>query len=152
MDLRACLLTALALAAPAACSAPAPGPTPFAHAAYHDDCAPWDGPAVTLYLSHEAMAEPHAPPRPHVSVALYSSLTSLVGSTLRWEGRDDQRGHVSRCPDQGDCQEASAVWIRLASPGSDGLLEGEVRLDFGAGDVVEGSFEAVRIPFERLCG
>jgi len=156
MNLRAWLLTALALSAPAACSGPddptMEGPTAFAHAAYHDDCAPWDGAAVTLYLSDQAVPGPHSPPRPHVSVALYRPLGSLVGSTFRWEGRDGQQGHVSRCPAQGDCQEASAVWIRLVSLGPDGLLEGEVRLDFGVGDVVEGTFEAVRIPFEPLCG
>lgn len=156
MDLRACLLTALALSTPVTCSgpddAPVTGPTPFAHAAYHPDCAPWDGGAVTVYLSDQAVPGPHAPPRPHVSIALYRPLTSLVGSTVRWTGRDDQQGHVSRCPDQGDCQEASAVWIRLVSLDPDGVLRGEVRLDFGADDVVAGTFEAVRIPFEPLCG
>lgn len=152
---RSTLITALILGT-VACSdpdeAPTSDPVPFAHASYHDDCAPWDGGAVTLYFSDDAVPGPHQPPRPHVSVALYQPLTSLVGSTLRWEGRDDQTGFVAWCPPEGECHEALRVMVRLIRQGPDGVLEGEVRLDFEDGDEVYGTFEAMRIPFEPLCG
>lgn len=105
------------------------------------DCAPWDGPAVTITFSGES-PDPDSIRPPYLHVSLWKRLPSLVGRTWRWPG-DEQSGVASLCLDEQDCRVASAGVVRLEPVGPDSVIAGRLRLEFADRPGVAGSFRAV---------
>lgn len=96
------------LAAPAALACRDPAVTPsarpladFPFATATPDCAPGDGPAVSVLLTTVPQtAEPV--PAPFVRVSLYAALEGVAHRTVRWP-TDTETGGASWCPAADDC-------------------------------------------------
>lgn len=127
---------------------PPPGLT---EAWFHDDCAPWDGAALSLYLGPEPSDTVFAAPFPHLRVSIYSSLTQLpTGERLRFEVPGN-RAHAVYCETEEDCRPATGITLELSEIEPD-LIAGSLEILFETGPPVAGSFRASRIPFQALCG
>jgi hypothetical protein len=128
-------------------------PTEFPYAYYHDDCAPWDGRALTIVLSHEEFQDPFESHFPNVSIRWYRPSAQLAGSSFGWTGIAQDLGHASWCDSAEDCVVASAVRVRFdrAQPSPDELA-GQAHLEFEGGEAVSGRFKARRLPIQMLCG
>jgi hypothetical protein len=144
----------LALALPACAlqselpDTPPPGLT---EAWFHDDCAPWDGPALSLYLSPEPGQTVFVAPFPHLLVSLYSSrLQFEEGERLRFE-LPGNVGHAAYCRKMDDCRTATEVTLEFSRL-EPTLMEGRLEVQFETGPPVRGSFRASEIPFQALCG
>lgn len=140
---------ALALCLTAACGGTAledPDPPVGFEAAWTvDGCAPWDGPATTVFLA-SAMPETittRSPSYPHLWISLYYPRSELPGRTLEWSPNEQNVGGAMRCVADGECETATEARVRVhrMTPG-DGRLSGEISLVFPDGSVVEGGFRA----------
>jgi hypothetical protein len=134
-------------------SEPLGPPDDYTLAFYHHDCAPWDGPAISIYLVQHAMTAPYVAPTPHLRVSLYAGLPVLVGRTVEWSGTQSNDGYAARCPTEGPCEPAATASVRIRSwDAGQGRLSGSLELGFADGFPEAGGFEAVRLDFEPICG
>lgn len=114
------------------------------------DCAPWDGPAVTVTLS-AASTDPDSVVAPYLHVSLWKPLDALAGRTWRWPQEGEQIGGASYCATEAECQAATKGVVWLDRIGSDSLVSGRLRLSFD-GSAVAGSFRAAWRPRVAMCG
>jgi hypothetical protein len=135
-----------------ACSA-APADTGFPVAYWHDDCAPWDGHALTIILTHTAMQDPFEATYPHLRITSYRPPTSLAGASLAWSGTAQDDGYAVLCESEGVCHVAGSVRLRFDGR-QDAVdpLRGDVRVQLQVGGEIAGPFEARPLPFGALCG
>jgi len=149
---RAAAVLGLALAS-LACTSTAPTDTGFPLAYFHGDCAPWDGPALTIVLTRSEMTEAFDASYPFARISLYSPPPRLEGSTVRWSGSAQSDGYATACESEDACTNAESVRITFDRVQEDPQrLAGDLRLDLEDGRRIEGRFEARRIAFQALCG
>lgn len=149
-----CLI--LCMIAGPACSLPeglpAEPPQDLETAWFHDDCAPWDGPATSLYLGREVPEGPLAPAAvPYLHIALYSGrLQAASTQRVRFDIPGNE-GDALYCPSADGCQRAASVVIEISQPDPD-TLEGRLEVSFEERPPIRGSFRASRLPSWALCG
>ncbi len=121
---------------------------PFATA--YPDCAPWDGPAVSIVLTPALdTAETETPPL--VRVMVYDTAERLVGRTTVWPG-DAEVGSAVWCVADGDCAVADSGVVVLEHLSGDTALVGRLRLVFVQRGLLDGAFQARWRPRTPLCG
>lgn len=149
----ACLCAALCMGCTASEVAWDPSATDFPLAYFHDDCAPWDGPALTIVLGYADLESPFEARFPSVRVTSFRPPNELVGGSFEWTGVARDIGHATWCESADVCVSASTVRVRFdgAQPSADELA-GQVHLEFEGGQLVSGVFNAVRLPLQMLCG
>jgi hypothetical protein len=146
-----CLLALPAFACALQSNLPSDPPDGLNVAWFHDDCAPWDGAATSLYLGRERAKAVFHPDFPYLHVALYSnSLRFRTGERLRFEVPGHQ-GHARYCREEGACSTARAVSMEFSKIDGN-LLEGRIEVLFDGGTPIRGGFRATRMPFQALCG
>lgn len=152
---RTALLVVIGAALPAcrAETGPSPSSQPlaeFPYATARPDCAPWDGPAISITLTPTADPPAELTP-PYLLVMVYGSHDRLLGRTTVWPG-DAEVGSAVWCAAEGDCAVADTGIVRLGQVAGDSVLPGGVRLVFPRGARLDGSFRAVWRPHIPLCG
>lgn len=166
MDLRheatgtagALALVGLCVFATGACSShPAsdarPTDTGFALAYVHDDCAPWDGAALTIVLTQVVMDDPFATAFPHARITSYRPPSRLAGSSLDWSGPGHDEGYAAACDSAGACTPATGVELRFDGEQPDpARLRGILYMELEDGRVIGGPFDARPLAFTALCG
>jgi hypothetical protein len=146
-----CLLALPAFACALQSDLPSDPPDGLNVAWFHDDCAPWDGAATSLYLGRERAKAVFHQDFPFLHVALYSnSLSFRTGGRLRFEILGNQ-GHARYCRDADACVNARAVSIEFSKV-EENLLEGRIEVLFDGLPPIRGGFRAARMPFRALCG
>jgi hypothetical protein len=129
------------------CSGPTevgPLPTPpsgFPIAFAEDECAPWDGAAVAIYLVNTEM-EGDTPPVPYVRIAIWRSAADVGGETIQWRGKDESMGVAVRCSEVGRCQRAQSVTLHFRAREPNGAIPGTLELQFEDGAPIHGGFRA----------
>jgi len=121
---------------------------PYAYAS--PTCAPWDGPAVTIYLT-PTLADSIAPGAAHLSISIWTSASELPGRSFSWP-TDKQTGAGVRCARQGDCEAAAAGRVAFRPFAADSVLEGSFDLLFSDSTSERGGFRAAWRPRQELCG
>jgi len=114
------------------------------------DCAPWDGPAVSIYLT-PAPFDSFEPPLPHLRLSLYRPAVALAYTTISWPA-DQEPGVAVHCPAQGECRSAVSARIRLRRVVPDSLLEGDFDLRFPDHSTLGGGFRAAWRRLLVMCG
>lgn len=143
------------LGALGACRGPSSGPLaspppgyPYAYAVA--DCAPWDGPAVTIYLTARA-ADSTEFPWPQVRISVWRGLEALPGQSFTWPA-DQQIGAAARCADPNACQLATAAHITFGPAPNDTTLTGFAELTFAGDSTLRGGFRAAWRRTRVMCG
>lgn len=144
-------LAAMVLVATASCSGaqvtePLPG-YPFAQATR--DCAPFDGPAVTVVLRPSADSLEAAGPQLRVSIWL--SPENVAGATFR-SSDDPVRGYAQECRGNWECDAIPEWRVHFARFGSDSTLEGTLELGRADGSIRQGTFRAAWQSRQVFCG
>ena len=126
-------------------------PTGFQHAYAMHDCAPWDGPAVAIYLTERPWSVEL--PRPHYRIAVWRG-SLRDGQVLRLDQREGNNptGAASYCDGRG-CRPLDArVVVRQFR--RDRHVEGEFfwKLGDGTGREVVLPFRAEWRKHTPLCG
>lgn len=136
-----------------ACGPPASADPPagYPYASAHADCAPWDGPAVTILLTTQA-PDSIAVTGPYVSISVWRSATTLAGRTFAWPS-DSQVGAATRCSSDAACEAARSGRVTFAPASPDTILGGTVVLRFaGADSILRGAFRALWRRTRVMCG
>jgi len=130
-----------------------PTETVFPVAYVHDDCAPWDGLALTFVMAEVELIDPFDVSYPHLRITSWRPPARLAGSSIEWSGDDQADGYAELCESAEACEAAPGVRL-LLDPRQDvaDQLGGEVRVELEGGRVMAGRFQAERIPFVALCG
>ena len=127
--------------------------TGYPLAYFHDGCAPWDGPALTIVLTDAELDSPFEESFPRVRVTSYRPPSTLAASSFEWTGDAPDLGYASWCEFFDSCWSATTVRVRFdRAQSSADELAGQVYLVFEGGRVVSGAFKAVRLPLQMLCG
>lgn len=127
---------------------PPPDGYPYAYAVA--DCAPWDGPAVTIYLTARA-ADSTEFSWPQLRISVWRGVADLPGKSFTWPG-EQQIGAAVRCADPDACESATAARVTFLSSPDDTTLIGTAELTFAGATSVRGGFRA---PWRRtrvMCG
>ena len=118
-----------------------------------DGCAPWDGPATSIFLAHEPPTAAGQPAgHPHLWLSLYRARSELSGRAYEWTSEADVGG-ARWCPEADRCSSATEVRVAFRRQPSDSAdLVGEFTAVF-QGDTVAGGFRAPLHRGQRaLCG
>ena len=127
--------------------------TGFRFAYVHDDCAPWDGHALTIVLGDEERESPFEAHYPSVRITSYRPPVQLAGGAFQWAGIAQDDGYAIWCDSAEACLTASAVRVRFdRSQPSEDELAGQVHAEFEDGRILSGAFRAVRLTQLMLCG
>ena len=125
-------------------------PAEYSHSFAIPECAPWDGPAVALYLL-DSPSDALPPIGRHVRVAIWKDLDELAHHTFRWP-LDQQTGAGEQCVSAESCEPAIEGQIAFGNVDRNGSLEGEIDVRFANGDRVRQAFHAAWRPLRILCG
>ena len=146
------LLTAAAVAGcqgPGSTPSVPPAPEGFPFATAGPDCAPWDGPAVTVFLT-ASPADSTSVPTPYLGLSTYRSPTEVEGRRFEWPAKEQVAG-AYRCRAEGDCEASRLGYIRFDRSLPDGTLIGAFVAEFPR-DTVEGGFRATWVARRMFCG
>jgi hypothetical protein len=147
-----CSTLALLAVSPACRSSDVPvePPAGFAHAIAQRDCAPTDGPALSIYLTPTLVDAPHPPP-PFVRVSVYDSPADVIGRTWSWGPSTTIAGAVM-CTSTTACVTSSSGLIILGRFAADSSLVATVDAHFPGGERIRGRVHGVWKTHPYLCG
>jgi hypothetical protein len=126
-------------------------PEPFLHATAMQDCAPWDGPAVSILLTAEPLDSGLTPKAPYLRLAVWKDLGALQDAVFIWPS-EEQVGSASYCAEENSCEAALTGLIQFRKLGADSSLAGEFELTFANEEPFSGGFLARWLPHTMLCG
>jgi len=129
---------------------PAAEPAPYSYAFAMPDCAPWDGPAVVLYLL-DSNSDNVPPATPHVRVTIWKGAPELAHRTFRWPA-NPQPGAAAQCSSADSCEAVIEGQITFGAVDPNRFVEGELNLRFGSGERVRKAFKAAWRPRRIGCG
>jgi hypothetical protein len=147
---RPVLLAILALACgePRQGAPTAPAEYPFAWA--RSDCAPLDGPAVSVFLTREPTTSDDVPV-PRIWISIWRGLAEVKAHRFTLAASNSRVGAASLCLDWDDC-EPLAGWVRFGRSAPDGALKGEYELWTTTGRRLAGRFTAEWRERTAFCG
>lgn len=132
---------------------PAADPGPVQLGVAVDDCAPWDGPATSIYVSAAGALASLPPPEPYLQLVVYQPGARLPGSRVDLSRQNGTMGAgiAVRCVPGGECASTGVGTIEFESTAPGDALSGSYRLSFD-GEPVKGAFLAHWIPRVATCG
>jgi hypothetical protein len=135
-----------------ACTA-LPTDTGFPLAYLHDDCAPWDGHALTLVLTGQELDSGMDLSYPNLRITSWRPPSSLAGTSFSWAGDAQSDGFATLCDSAESCVSATRVRVDFdRNQGSGDMVTGNVRVELAGGRVIAGPFAARRLGYPVLCG
>jgi len=126
-------------------------PEPFTHATAMRDCAPWDGPAVSIVLTEGPLDSTGVAGVPALYLSIWRGLDAIHDASFMWPA-DEAIATASWCESGEACEPALGGMIRIASVGEDSTVTGEFEVTFRDGVPVSGGFQAVWRDRVLLCG
>jgi hypothetical protein len=121
-----------------------------AYAVAARSCAPTDGPAVAIYLTHEPVTSLE-PTVPYFQVAIWQPLEEVSGRTWTVAG-DLLEGSASYRPSSDRYEFATTGRIRIDAVSHENTVRGSVDLRFPTAGRVRGGFQATWLTTSMMCG
>ena|SRR5579859_780265 len=140
-------VNALAFAAPTPLPAAPATEETYPYAVVRHTCAPWDGPAVGIYLTKSKVPTREIP-EPSMTINLWRQLPPPINQPISLQSGG--LGVATRCLHAEDCEAAIGATITFTSY-SDRGVTGSYELKFKDGDVERGSFRAEWQDYHELC-
>lgn len=131
-------------------------PAPYKYAYAMPNCAPWDGSAVTIYLTNSQIAkEPNDKfevAEPFLAISIYTDVNSMAGKTFAL-GRSERNGGSGHLRIKKE-QYANLVTgtVQVTKVAADNQIEATYLLKFDNGTEYQGTFQAIWLPRRVLCG
>jgi hypothetical protein len=133
-----------------ACTAPE-SLGPGLNAALVQTCAPWDGPAVALFLTDQPAVATYPTP-PYSAITVYKGVSEVMGRHFTVSPDSQNVGYANACPAVGDCQPARSASVTFHQLDADSTVEVEYRIDFALNRIVSGRVRARLHPAAGFCG
>jgi hypothetical protein len=140
------ILASCALLGVAACAESDSVPTEYPTARVLVDCAPWDGPALTVLLANST-SDSTTFEGEHMTISVWRGIAGLAGTRINLA----KEGAAARCDATGECIAALSGWVRFDHVDRDDHATGRFLIDF-ADSTVSGSFDAKWLRRRVLCG
>ena len=121
------------------------------HAYLQRTCAPWDGPATTLFLA-DGDTVSGVVPQPFLMIAVYESASRASGKHYRMTPDDSDVGVALACATAEGCEALPEAVVEFGQLEERVPPEVTVRVLRGDGGVAEGRFTATWLEPADLCG
>ena len=121
----------------------------YSYAVVRPDCAPWDGPAITIYLTTKRSAREITAPL--LKISLWRNLPPPLNQPISLNS-SSQLGVATRCLRLEHCEAALSGTITLTSYTARGGAAGSYELKFKNGEEERGSFRADWQNIVQMCG
>jgi len=132
-----------------ATSSPTAATHHFPYATVAQSCAPWDGPALAVVLSHTAGCAPLL--APYIQISLWRELPPRAGKTFSFDA-SNSNGQASRCLRPNECEAATSGSLVFDIVVEGKQAKGRYELHFKDGGLESGNFDAEWCPNRALCG
>jgi len=119
----------------------------YSYAVVRNGCAPWDGPAIAIYLTKLQVTSSEIP-LPSIAINLWRNLPPPVNQPISLQG---DLGLGNRCLAPEHCESAVAGTVTLTTYDENGAA-GTYELKFKNGEVERGSFQARWQKLRQFCG
>ncbi len=126
--------------------------TNFSAAYAFQDCAPWDGVAVSVYLTNapfDSVSNEVRPPFLHL--AIWRDAQRLPQTTITWPG-EESAGAASVCSSTTECEAVPSGRVSVSGLASDSTMSGDYELRLADSTTMRGRFRARWIERRMLCG
>ncbi len=120
------------------------------HALVMHSCAPWDGPAIGIYLTKEP-ASCGKTVAPYLSIYIWRGLRTTGPKTIVFKETGDNGG-ASRCMKANECERATSGRVSFVKFDENGNVQGTYEFRFKDGSVEQGSFKAEWCHERVICG
>ena len=128
-----------------------PGPqAPILNAVLVETCAPWDGPAVALFLTEQPAVDSYPSP-PYSAIVVYRGLSQLLGRRFEVGPDTPNLGSGQACPAAGSCAPAPGATIAFGGLNPDRTVGVTYRLEVAGRPVLTGRARARLSPMPRRC-
>lgn len=114
-------------------------------------CAPWDGPAVGLYLTATAPTSTYPEP-PFLSVMVYKSVPDIEGKTFTVSPGTTDLGSAQDCSSTSSCVPADKARVSFGVLAADSTIQVTYRLEFSSTRILVGQVRPRLLPAPGLCG
>jgi hypothetical protein len=139
-----------AVLAPLACQAPQ-SVDESPSATLLQTCAPWDGPAVSLFLTDSPAVSTYPAP-PYRSITIYRDVSEVLGEQFEVTAITQQVGIAQDCAPAGRCTPVVGAAVQFGGLGADSTILVTYRFQRAGGGVQSGIVKARLYPQARLCG
>ena len=114
-------------------------------------CAPWDGPAVGLFLTTSPPPSTYPEP-PYLSITVYKSVPEVQGKSFTVSSGTTNLGYAQDCPTISGCVPAEQARISFGFLASDSTVTVSYRLEFPSNRILVGQVRPRLLPAPGLCG
>jgi len=133
-----------------ACETPSDvAPPPYA--ALLQTCAPWDGPAVALFLTDVPAAASYPPP-PYSAITIHRGIAAVLGHGFEVGSETRELGFGQICPADDECRPARSASITFSGMNADSTVQVAYRFELAQGGILKGKARARFHPEPALCG
>lgn len=126
-------------------------PLTFQHVYIQRTCAPWDGPATTLYLADREVAS-GVVPRPMLMISVYESVSRASGKRYVMRPDDHDVGAALACATADGCDAFPEAVVEFGQLEELVPAQVTVRVKRGDGGVAEARFTATWLQPADICG
>jgi hypothetical protein len=124
------------------------GPT---NASLIQTCAPWDGPAVGLFLTTTAPVTSYPDP-PYLSITVYKGVPDIQGRSFTVSPGTAELGSAQDCSTISSCVPAEEARVSFGLLGSDSTIQVTYRIEFASDRILTGQVRPRLLPAPGLCG
>jgi len=121
------------------------------HAYLQRTCAPWDGPATTLFLSN-GDAVGGVVPQPYLMISVYESVSRAAGERYRITPRSGDIGAALACAGESECEALSEAVVQFGPLDERAPARVMLRLTHADGHTEGGEVVASWLEPADLCG
>jgi hypothetical protein len=114
-------------------------------------CAPWDGPAVGLFLTTSPPPSTYPEP-PYLSITVYKSVSEIQGKSFTVNSGTAQLGIAQDFPTIVSCAIAEEARVTFGFLGSDSTVQVSYRLEFSKNRILVGQVRPRLRAAPGLCG
>lgn len=114
-------------------------------------CAPWDGPAVGLFLTTSPPASTYPEP-PYLSITVYKSVPDVQGKSFTVSSSTTNLGYAQDCPTISGCLPAEEARVSLGFLATDSTIQVSYRLKLSSDRIMVGQVRPRLLPAPGLCG
>lgn len=122
----------------------------FSYGTIQSSCAPWDGPAIGITLTHEP-AQCKRTSEPFLSIGIWRGLPVQSGQVVKFAPGSDA-GFASRCKKEGDCERALSGTITFDRYKEGSGASGRYELLFKGDETLKGTFDVKWCNERVFCG
>lgn len=114
-------------------------------------CAPWDGPAVGLYLTATTPAATYPEP-PFLSITVYKGVPDIQGKSFTVSQGTTDLGFAQDCPTNSSCVPADKARVSFGMLAADSTIQVTYRIEFPSDRILVGQVRPRLLPAPGLCG